>query len=81
MNTRTITINPITRLEGHDKIEIFLNEEGNVENAYFQVPESRGFERFWEGRKDKEEGMNMVLKRWQKTVLKRHEKLLMEVVK
>ena len=51
MNTRTITINPITRLEGHGKIEIFLNEEGNVENAYFQVPELRGFERFCEGRK------------------------------
>ncbi|MCZ2856837.1 MAG: Ni/Fe hydrogenase subunit alpha, partial [Candidatus Bathyarchaeota archaeon] len=42
---------PITRLEGHGKISIFLNEEGNVENAYFQVPELRGFERFCEGRK------------------------------
>ncbi len=51
MSTRTITISPITRLEGHGKIEIFLNEEGNVENAYFQVPELRGFERFCEGRK------------------------------
>src|SRR4030042_1584380 len=51
MSTKTITINPITRLEGHGKIEIFLNEEGNVENAYFQVPELRGFERFCEGRK------------------------------
>ena len=28
MNARTITINPITRLEGHGKIEIFLNKEG-----------------------------------------------------
>lgn len=51
MSTKTITINPITRLEGHGKIEIFLNEEGNVENAYFQVPELRGFERFCEGRR------------------------------
>jgi len=51
MSTKTITINPITRLEGHGKIEIFLNEEGNVENAYFQVPELKGFERFCEGRK------------------------------
>ncbi len=51
MSTRTITISPITRLEGHGKIEIFLNEEGNVENAYFQVPELRGFERFCEERK------------------------------
>jgi len=47
---KTITINPITRLEGHGKISIFLNDEGNVENAYFQVPELRGFEKFCEGR-------------------------------
>ena len=51
MGTRTITIDPITRLEGHGKIQIFLDEEGNVKNAYFQVPELRGFERFCEGRK------------------------------
>ncbi len=48
---KTITIDPITRLEGHGKISIFLNEKGNVENAYFQVPELRGFERFCEGRR------------------------------
>ncbi|KPV61999.1 MAG: F420-non-reducing hydrogenase iron-sulfur subunit A [Candidatus Bathyarchaeota archaeon BA2] len=48
---KTITIDPITRLEGHGKISIFLNEDGNVENAYFQVPELRGFERFCEGRR------------------------------
>jgi F420-non-reducing hydrogenase large subunit len=47
---KRITINPITRLEGHAKIEIFLNDEGSVENAYFQVPELRGFEKFCEGR-------------------------------
>jgi len=51
MSERTITISPITRLEGHGKIEIFLNKEGNVDNAYFQVPELRGFEKFCEGRK------------------------------
>jgi F420-non-reducing hydrogenase large subunit len=45
-----ITIDPITRLEGHGKIEIFLNPEGEVENVYFQVPELRGFEKFCEGR-------------------------------
>jgi len=45
-----ITIDPITRLEGHGKIEIFLNEEGDVANTYFQVPELRGFERFCVGR-------------------------------
>jgi F420-non-reducing hydrogenase large subunit len=51
MSTKRITIDPITRLEGHGKIEIFLDDRGNVENAYFQVPELRGFERFCEGRK------------------------------
>ncbi len=47
---RRITIDPITRLEGHGKIEIFLNDEGDVDNVYFQVPELRGFEKFCEGR-------------------------------
>ena len=45
-----ITIDPITRLEGHGKIEIFLNEDGDVANTYFQIPELRGFERFCIGR-------------------------------
>ena len=45
-----ITIDPITRLEGHGKIEIFLDEQGNVANSYFQIPELRGFERFCVGR-------------------------------
>jgi F420-non-reducing hydrogenase large subunit len=45
-----ITINPVTRLEGHGKIEIFLDDKGNVEDAYFQVVELRGFERFCIGR-------------------------------
>lgn len=47
---RRITIDPITRLEGHGKIEIFLDESGNVKNAYLQIPELRGFERFCVGR-------------------------------
>ena len=45
-----VTIDPITRLEGHGKIEIFLTEEGEVENAYLQIPELRGFEQFSVGR-------------------------------
>jgi len=48
---REVVIDPITRLEGHGKITIFLNDEGNVEDAYLQVPELRGFERFCEGRR------------------------------
>jgi F420-non-reducing hydrogenase large subunit len=47
---RTITIDPITRLEGHGKITIFLNDDGEVANCYFQVPELRGFEQFCVGR-------------------------------
>jgi F420-non-reducing hydrogenase large subunit len=48
---KEIVIDPITRLEGHGKITIFLDGEGNVENAYLQIPELRGFERFCEGRR------------------------------
>jgi F420-non-reducing hydrogenase large subunit len=48
---KTIVIDPITRLEGHGKISIFLNDRGNVENTYLQIPELRGFERFSEGRR------------------------------
>ncbi len=47
---RRITIDPITRLEGHGKIDIFLDDAGEVERAYFQVPELRGFEKFVQGR-------------------------------
>lgn len=50
MDTKRITIDPITRLEGHGKIDIFLDRNGNVEKAYFQVPELRGFEIFSLGR-------------------------------
>src|SRR5512147_3177750 len=50
MERQRITIDPITRLEGHGKIEIFLNQDGEVENTYFQIPELRGFERFVVGR-------------------------------
>ena len=45
-----ISIDPITRLEGHGRIDIFLDEEGNVANAYLVIPELRGFEKFAEGR-------------------------------
>ncbi len=48
---KKISIDPITRLEGHGKIEIFLDDEENVKNAYLQVPEYKGFEKFCEGRR------------------------------
>jgi F420-non-reducing hydrogenase large subunit len=48
---KRIAIDPITRLEGHGKITIFLNDEGAVENAYLQIPELRGFERVFRSRR------------------------------
>ena len=50
MEEKKITIDPITRLEGHGKIDIFLNDDGNVDRAYYQIPELRGFEVFCKGR-------------------------------
>src|SRR5512137_1977434 len=47
---RRFTVDPITRLEGHGKIDIFLDDKGDVERAYLQVPELRGFEVFSLGR-------------------------------
>lgn len=47
---RRVTIDPITRLEGHGKIDIFLDDHGEVERAYLQIPELRGFEVFVRGR-------------------------------
>ena len=48
--SQTITIDPVTRLEGHGKITIQLNAAGEVEDAHFHVTQVRGFERFSEGR-------------------------------
>ncbi len=48
--SQTITIDPVTRLEGHGKITIQLNTEGQVEDAHFHVTQVRGFERFSQGR-------------------------------
>ncbi len=47
---KEILIDPITRLEGHGSVSIFLNDDGEVENAYLKVPELRGFEAFCVGR-------------------------------
>jgi F420-non-reducing hydrogenase large subunit len=49
-----ISIDPITRLEGHGRIDIFLNDAGDVANAYMVIPELRGFEKFAEGRRVEE---------------------------
>jgi F420-non-reducing hydrogenase large subunit len=50
MTTKRISIDPVTRLEGHGKIDIFLDDQGEVANAYLQIPELRGFEQFCVGR-------------------------------
>jgi len=47
---KEIVITPITRLEGHGKIVVCLDNDGNCKKAYLQVPELRGFEKFCEGR-------------------------------
>lgn len=48
--SRTVVIDPVTRIEGHAKITIHLDSAGQVEDARFHVVEFRGFERFCEGR-------------------------------
>jgi len=44
-----ITISPTTRIEGHGKVTIFLDEFGEVSNAYFHATEIRGFDYFLRG--------------------------------
>ncbi len=48
--SKTITIDPVTRIEGHSKITIQLNDQGQVDEARFHVTQFRGFEKFTEGR-------------------------------
>jgi len=45
-----ITISPVTRIEGHAKITIHLDDDGQVEDSFFHVEQFRGFEKFSEGR-------------------------------
>jgi NAD-reducing hydrogenase large subunit len=47
---RCVVIDPVTRIEGHAKITIQLDDAGNVADARFHVVEFRGFEKFCEGR-------------------------------
>ncbi len=50
MVAQKVTIEPVTRIEGHAKVTIHLNDQGNVDRAYMHVNEFRGFEKFCEGR-------------------------------
>src|SRR5262252_10570688 len=47
---KSITIDPVTRIEGHAKVTIQLDDSGNVADTRFQVTQVRGFEKFVEGR-------------------------------
>ena len=49
-SARKITISPVTRIEGHAKITIYLDDDGKVTNSLFHVEQFRGFEKFCEGR-------------------------------
>ena len=50
MSGKTITIDPVTRIEGHAKITLHMDSSGRVEDARFHVTQFRGFEKFVEGR-------------------------------
>ena len=50
MATQKITIEPVTRIEGHAKVTIHMADDGSVDHAYLHVNEFRGFEKFCEGR-------------------------------
>jgi NAD-reducing hydrogenase large subunit len=47
---KKITIDPVTRIEGHAKIDIYLDDQGRVADTHFHVTQVRGFEKFTEGR-------------------------------
>jgi NAD-reducing hydrogenase large subunit len=48
--SKKITISPVTRIEGHAKVVVYLNDEGQVDRTFFHVDQFRGFEKFSEGR-------------------------------
>lgn len=50
MSTQKITIEPVTRIEGHAKVTIHMKDDYTVGRAYMHVNEFRGFEKFCEGR-------------------------------
>ena len=48
--TKKIVIEPVTRVEGHGKVTVYLNDRGNVDKARLHITQVRGFEKFCEGR-------------------------------
>ena len=47
--SRKITIDPVTRVEGHGRVTIHLDDYGQVKDSFFHIVEFRGFERFIQG--------------------------------
>ncbi len=47
--SKKITIEPVTRVEGHGKVTVHLDDQGAVQDAFFHIVEFRGFERFIQG--------------------------------
>jgi NAD-reducing hydrogenase large subunit len=52
-----ITIEPVSRVEGHGKVTVYLNDQGNVDKTYLHITQVRGFEKFCEGRLFNEMGI------------------------
>ena len=52
--SRTVTIDPVTRIEGHARITLQLGDDGEVQDARFHLTQFRGFEKFCEGRSFRE---------------------------
>ena len=48
--SKKITIEPVTRVEGHGKVTIYMDEEAQVKESRLHIVEFRGFERFVQGR-------------------------------
>ncbi|MDE3165799.1 MAG: Ni/Fe hydrogenase subunit alpha [Acidobacteriota bacterium] len=47
---KKLVIHPVTRIEGHAKIDVYLDDAGHVADTHFHVTQVRGFEKFTEGR-------------------------------
>ena len=49
-NVKRVAIHPVTRIEGHGKVSLLMNEQNEIHQARFHIVEFRGFERFVKGR-------------------------------
>ena len=56
---KKIVIEPVTRVEGHGKVTIHLDEDGRVSDSFFHIVEFRGFEKFIQGRQQGGDGVSL----------------------